>query len=135
MKIIQAQDNDIIQLAEMNQQLIKDEGHRNNMSLNQLYERMSHWLSGEYKAAIFIDKEVTGYALWRNESEYVYLRQFFIKRCFRRGGIGTKAYHLLKHNYWQDCLVRLDVLSENVIAQQFWQSIGFKPYCITMESR
>ena len=33
-------------LAEMNQQLIRDEGHRNKMTLPQLQERMSGWLQG-----------------------------------------------------------------------------------------
>ena len=44
-------DADIQLLAEMNRQLILDEGHRNSMTLGELYERIrlfkpsGHWLS------------------------------------------------------------------------------------------
>jgi len=35
-------------LAPMNAQLIRDEGHRNSMTVPQLSERMVLWLGGEY---------------------------------------------------------------------------------------
>jgi hypothetical protein len=44
---------DVSLLAKMNQQLIRDEGHRNKMTLPQLQERMSGWLQKEYAAVIF----------------------------------------------------------------------------------
>jgi hypothetical protein len=34
-------------LAEMNHQLIQDEGHRNKMTVAELERRMRGWLSGE----------------------------------------------------------------------------------------
>jgi hypothetical protein len=34
-------------LAEMNHQLIRDEGHRNPMTVFELAERMREWLSGD----------------------------------------------------------------------------------------
>ena len=41
-------------LAELNSQLIRDEGHRNPMTIAQLEERMRGWLtSGEYRAVLF----------------------------------------------------------------------------------
>ena len=42
---------DFAQLAEMNRQLIRDEGHRNAMSALELEHRMKNWLAGEYQAA------------------------------------------------------------------------------------
>jgi ribosomal protein S18 acetylase RimI-like enzyme len=120
-------------LAEMNQQLIQDEGHRNSMNLEQLNDRMGGWLSGVYEAALFVETEVLGYALWRNEEEVTYLRQFFIQRGCRRKSIGTEAFRLLESSYWQGSLLRLEVLSDNMVARRFWQSLGFKQYCVTLE--
>jgi hypothetical protein len=60
-------------LAPLNQQLIRDEGHRNAMNLAQLAERMRGWLRGDYQAVLFEEgASPIGYALFRRESEYVY---------------------------------------------------------------
>jgi hypothetical protein len=45
-----ADDQDIDLLAEWNHQLIRDEGHRNSMTVPELKQRMEGWLTGEYKA-------------------------------------------------------------------------------------
>jgi GNAT superfamily N-acetyltransferase len=42
-------------LAELNHQLIRDEGHRNRMTVPELTERMRGWLAGEYRVVIFLD--------------------------------------------------------------------------------
>jgi len=92
MEIHLAQNKDIQLLAEMNSQLIKDEGHSNPMSVGELKERMSNWLESEYTAALVKENaQVVGYALWRNENEYLYVRQFFVLPEHRRKGIGKKA--------------------------------------------
>lgn len=41
--------------AELNHQLIQDEGHRNRMTVPELLERMRGWLTGEYRAVLFED--------------------------------------------------------------------------------
>ena len=46
-------ESDLNLLAEWNHQLIRDEGHRNPMTIAQLRERMRGWLAGEYKAVLF----------------------------------------------------------------------------------
>lgn len=123
-------------LAPLNAQLIRDEGHRNPMTVVQLAERMSQWLaSGEYEALLFEETSViVGYALFRREPEYVYLRQLFVRSEFRRRGIGREALSWLWRNAWQDVeRLRIDVLSGNTVGQAFWRSIGFHDYCITME--
>jgi hypothetical protein len=63
-------------LAPLNAQLIRDEGHRNQMTVPQLAERMSSWLRARgYDAVLFADTGmVKGYALFRQESDHVYLR-------------------------------------------------------------
>lgn len=40
---------DLPQLALMNKELIEDEGGSNPMSIEQLQNRMSNWLAGEWK--------------------------------------------------------------------------------------
>jgi GNAT superfamily N-acetyltransferase len=122
-------------LAQMNQALILDEGHRNRMSPDELEIRMRDWLAGEYEAVLFeIGAEEVGYALYRREPEHVYLRQFFIAHAYRRQGIGRAALAWLRANCWPDALrIRLDVLVGNAKGQSFWRSVGFSDYCLTME--
>lgn len=128
-------------LAELNAQLIQDEGHRNPMSVDQLAERMRAWLAGEYCAVIFAagqgpeaPQQPLGYALFREEPEHVYLRQFFVRRDARRQGIGRAAIEHLVRSVWPaHKRIRLDVLVGNTAAIAFWLSVGFADYCLTME--
>ena len=122
-------------LAAMNQQLIRDEGHRNPMTLTQLEERMRGFLTGEYRAVLFLQSaEPTGYALFRSESELVYLRQFFVVATHRRQGIGRAAIEWLCLHAWADSpRVRLDVLIGNADGLAFWRAVGFIDYCLTLE--
>jgi hypothetical protein len=60
-------------LAQLNHQLIHDEGHRNQMTIPELEERMRGWLSGEYRATIFEHEgEVVAYTLFREQPEEIY---------------------------------------------------------------
>ncbi len=126
---------DALVMAQMNHQLIRDEGHANRMSQAELQIRMKGWLRGEYQAILFEDERVpTGYALFRRDSDYLYLRQFFVVRQRRRAGIGRAAFQWLLENVWNgEARLRLDVLVGNASAIQFWQSLGFREYCLTME--
>jgi GNAT superfamily N-acetyltransferase len=122
-------------LAAMNQQLIRDEGHRNAMTVAELEERMRGWLAGEYRVVIFEQGgQPAGYALFRDEPEFVYLRQFFVCRDLRRQGIGRAAMDWLLANVWHDASrVRLDVLVGNTSGIAFWRALGFRDYALTME--
>ena len=125
---------DIPLLAAMNQQLIRDEGHRNPMSLAELKERLASFLAGPYEAAIFWAKEPAGYALWRFAPDHVYLRQFFIAPPLRRRGYGRLAMRLLREEAWPgQTRLRLEVLVGNERGIAFWRSVGLEPYCLTME--
>ncbi len=56
--------DDCPRLAELNHQLIRDEGHRNRMAVPELEQRMRGWLSEDYRAIIYEDgDEVVAYAL------------------------------------------------------------------------
>ena len=127
---------DAEQLAQMNLQLIADEGHRNPMGIRQLAERMTQWLQGEYQAVLFEDDNTpVGYALFKREPEYVYLRQLFVVLERRRQGIASHALSWLWTNAWQSVpRLRIDVLVGNEAGRAFWRSSGFTEYCITMEA-
>ncbi len=61
-----AETADVAQLAEWNHQLIRDEGHRNRMTVPELEARLRGWLRGEYRAVIFSQAaDPVGYALYR----------------------------------------------------------------------
>ena len=122
-------------LAEMNQQLIRDEGHRNKMTLGQLQQRMSGWLQEDYTAVIFNKgPQIAGYALYRNDPEWIYLRQLFVKHEMRRKGIARETISWLKKNAWKGTKpIRIEVLVDNPDGISFWKAVGFKDYCITME--
>lgn len=126
---------DSLLLAEMNQQLIQDEGHRNPMTLVQLEQRMSDFLNGDYKAVLFShSSKHVGYALFRVEPEFVYLRQFFVAAPFRRRGVGRTAIDWLRQHAWSNSLrIRLDVLIGNAGGLAFWRAVGFADYCLTLE--
>jgi GNAT superfamily N-acetyltransferase len=121
-------------LARMNQQLIRDERHRNPMNFAQLQDRMAARLAAEYQAILFENTDPIGYALYRHESDHVYLRHFFIDPGSRRRGIGAAAFRWLQQNPWKSIpRIRIDVLAANPIGQAFWRSLGFTDYCLTME--
>ncbi len=130
-----ATQKDVSLLAKMNQQLTLDEGHRNKMTLLQLEQRMSDFLRTKYTAVIVSsDNDDIGYALYREEPEWVYLRQIFVKSEMRREGVGRKIICWLKKNPWKDSKrIRVEVLVDNLEGISFWHAVGFKVYCITME--
>ena len=122
-------------LGALNAQLIRDEGHRNAMTIPQLVQRMADWLRADHEAAIVEDRgTIVGYALFRREAEYVYLRQIFVCGESRRRGIGRRLFQWLLQNAWQAVpRIRIDVLVGNEGGRRFWESIGFRAYCLTME--
>jgi len=127
--------SDAAVLAGMNHELIRDEGHRNRMTVAELEIRMRGWLEDEYRAVIFEwDGDPAGYALFRNEAEFIYLRQFFVCRDSRRKGIGREAMQWLMTHVWNGAArIRLEVLVGNVAGIAFWRAIGFSDYALTME--
>ncbi len=92
----QATLNDCAVLAELNHQLIRDEGHRNRMTVPELEQRMRGWLQAEYSAVVFEDgEEIVTYALYREQTDEIYLRQLFVVGARRRQGIGRQAVEIL----------------------------------------
>jgi ribosomal protein S18 acetylase RimI-like enzyme len=128
---------DVPALAAMNEQLIRDEGHHNQMTLPELERRMADFLQRGYSAVLFENPgaATAGYALYRVEPEYAYLRQFFVAHEHRRRGIGRAAFTWLRENPWRNRpRIRLEVLVGNQRGIRFWRSIGFQDYCLIMEA-
>jgi GNAT superfamily N-acetyltransferase len=129
-----ATSDDFPLLAEWNYQLIRDEGHRNPMTVHQLEERMRGWLSSEYQAVVFSLEVPVAYALFRKTATEVYLRQFFVDRTSRRQGIGRRSMSILLSETWpKDVRLTVDVLCSNDRGISFWRSVGYQDYCLTLE--
>ncbi|MDR2933029.1 MAG: GNAT family N-acetyltransferase [Oscillospiraceae bacterium] len=118
-------ESDIPVLAQLNRMLIEDEKADNNMTISDLEQRMTDFLSSEYKAFFFeADERRIGYALINTAKNPFYLRQFFIGRKNRRMGYGKEAFHaLLKH--MKVSTIDLDVYAWNHRGISFWKSLGF----------
>lgn len=133
---------DVELLTSMNKRLIEAEGSRNKMTRRELIVRMASMLKGNWKADLILDDlKVIGYVLYqfrneesRAENSLVYIRQYFIEKEYRNRGFGKMAFNLIKNQRFgpHDTVV-LDVLAKNLRAQAFWKSMGFEPYCITMQ--
>src|SRR4029077_8428499 len=99
-------------LSELNHQLIRDEGHRNRMLIPELVARIKDWLANGYRVSIFEDESgVLAHALYREEKDNLYLRQFFVVRHHRRNGVGRQCIEKLVTEIWpQDKRITVDVL-------------------------
>ena len=127
--------DDCSQLAELNHQLIRDEGHRNPMTVPELERRMRNWISGEYRAIIYEDDgEIVGYALFREQAQEVYLRQLFVVRHRRCQGLGRRAVEMLRSQVWPKTKrLTVDVLVSNKRAINFWRAVGYSEYALSLE--
>ncbi|HEX7576795.1 MAG TPA: GNAT family N-acetyltransferase [Verrucomicrobiae bacterium] len=127
--------NDCALLAELNHQLIHDEGHRNKMTVPELEQRMKDWLASEHAGMIFeMDGQIVAYALYREQPKEIYLRQLFVVRNQRRKGIGREAVTILRSKIWpKSKRLTVEVLVQNETAVAFWRAVGYEDYCLTLE--
>jgi len=128
MKLVAATPDDCALLAQMNKQLINDEGSDNPMNVAELTVRMQGFLRGSYCAWFVVDdmEQVIGYALVDMASTPYYVRHFFIAVPFRRRGMGRMAFALLRGQLDYQPL-ELDVLMSNPTGLAFWQALGLHP--------
>jgi predicted acetyltransferase len=128
---------DLPLLAELNRQLIQDEGQSNSVSLAELENRMRAWLVRAYTAVLFLSRgAVVGYALYRTDKAGIFLRQFFICRGERRKGHGRAAVDLLCGRVWPaGSRVTLEALCANRAAVDFWRALEFEDYALTFRRR
>lgn len=132
-------------LAEMNRMLIEDEGSDNPMTIDELEARIKNWLENNIYQAVFITRndEIVGYLLYKEErDEYdreqfnILIRQFFIKRTYRRRGIGRSAFEQVVHALFSpDATIVLEVINSNIQGRTFWERLGFEPFYTTYRRR
>lgn len=132
--------DDVPILAVMNKQLTEDEQHRNMFKSEQWFkERMAQFLNEDYTAVLFEEESVVAYVLYRNHpqrEDTIYLRQIFVARDRRRQGIGRKVMSILNREIWpKEKRLTVEVLCHNDIARGFYQSAGYKEYCLELEMK
>jgi GNAT superfamily N-acetyltransferase len=127
--------DDCPRLAELNYQLIQDEGHRNRMTVPELEERMRNWIAHEYRAVIVEEgDEIVAYVLYREEAREVYLRQLFVVPHRRGRGIGRRAVEILRSQLWpKNKRLTVAALIANRRAIHFWRSLGYSDYALSFE--
>lgn len=105
------------------------------MTVAELEQRMRGWLHSEYKAILFGEaSDTVAYALYREEPEEIYLRQFFVIRNRRRQGIGREVIEILRSKIWpKNKRLTMEVLVKNVAAVAFWRAVGCQDYSLTLE--
>ena len=132
--IREATTEDASTLADMNWQLIRDEGHSNPSTIPQLAERMAGWLESAYSALIVeAAGDPTVYGLWRDDGD-IYIRQWFVCKGYRWAGLGRKLLDHARATFWAGRHLRIECLSGNTGGLAFWRGVGFRDYCITMTS-
>lgn len=131
----QATLDDCALLAELNHQLIRDEGHRNPMTVIELERRMKSWLASDYTAVLFeTDGAVVACAIYAGQPEKIYLRQLFVVRNRRRQGIGRQAMEILREKIWpKNKRLTVEVLVGNTAAAAFWRAVGYRDYSLMLE--
>lgn len=124
---------DVKELAFMNSQLIEDEQCDNKkLNMQELEDRMLGFITGDYDAYFFLaDGEVVGYGLVNNTRNPLYLRQFLIKREYRRKSYGREAFYSLLKLLGTD-IIDIDVYTWNERGLKFWENCGFKERCKNM---
>jgi GNAT superfamily N-acetyltransferase len=136
-----ATDVDVPALACMKLRLVQDEHHRNPMGEPQLRVRMAEWLRDGWGVDLLVAGEaVVGYAVHRvlqdeyyPDRQYVYVRQFYVEREWRRQGIGRAGFGLLRDERFPDgAYIVLEVLTANPDGAAFWADLGFESYCTTL---
>lgn len=122
------------ELAELNMQLVEDEGHSNLMGIPELANRMDSWLSSEYTCyGVCDDEKILSYCLFRDDHDYFYIRQLFTVRHLRGKGLATKLLDYLESTVLKGKPIRIEVLVSNIQAKEFYLARGFNMYCHTLE--
>ena len=81
-----------------------------------------------------LESRILAYALYRDDQESIYLRQFFVQRDVRRAGYSRQCIQILQSNVWpQNNRLVVDGLCQNTLGIPFWRALGFADYCLTLE--
>nr|WP_154892411.1 GNAT family N-acetyltransferase [Paenibacillus xylanexedens] len=141
LRIIPAQLCDVHILSQMNKELIEDEKSDNQMTINELNNRMKDFLVNVWKATLLVlGDHVVGYALYQEREDVsnkkkktFHIRQYYISRKYRRRGLGKQGIDLLRNELFQYSTISIDVLESNPTGRSFWEKLGFKTYYTNMK--
>jgi len=131
-------EDEVDRIAHWNALMNEDQKAPGHPSVERLVARHRAWLAGSDWIQEFVcrDGEPIGYLVHappREDltlgQEQVQLRQFYIDRPHRRGGIGRAAVEVfLKERVGPGRSVHLDVFDTNARGMAFWTALGFQPY-------
>ena len=138
-----AREPDLAALAELNKQLLEDEGNLVDVSVDALIARHREWMqTGEWSQDVLdVDGTVVGYIVHmpnpfplHPDRPELFLRQFCVDRDRRGAGLGRAGFALfMRYRVAPGGRVTLDVLESNRIGQAFWESVGCRPFFRRME--
>jgi len=132
-----ATSDDAALLARLNAQLVKEGADFGPTDPAWLEQRMRGWLdSGHDRAVLFEDRrgQLVAYALYEEQAQEIYLRQFLVRDLARHSGVGRQAFELLRGKIWSaHKRLTLEVLASNRAAYRFWRSLGYRNCAVTLE--
>ena len=128
-----ATEADLDILVMMNQQLIEDEKDTLTLTNEEGRKNFQQWLQDpKYQVIVAChDQEIVAYAACRDDSEFTYLRHFFVARSARRQGVGRRFIAQLSQQITPNKPIRLNVLHQNPDAVAFYKACGFRVYGFT----
>lgn len=136
MELREATINDLHVLTQMNIQLRADEKMDNQMTDDEVEQRMKGFLEGEnYKAYILKSPDTLyGYALIDITKKPVYLRQLFVEKPFRNKGLGREIIQkIMKTLAVKE--IDVEVMVWNEQALHFYEKFGFKQRYVGLRYR
>jgi hypothetical protein len=128
--------DDCAPLAELNHQLIRDEGHQNQMSVSELEQRMRGWMAaGEYRAVIFEQAYAWSLMPYTANSWRKFICANSLSRALNVAKESDgKPWKFFAQKIWPPGKrLTVDVLIQNIAAIAFWRAVGYQDYSLTLE--
>lgn len=128
-------------LLEMSYQLLEDEGLEEDISMIERQAVLQEWIEDGWSILLILkDHQIAGYMIYRKQREEfpsheqtVFVREFFVRREYRRRGVGRSAFELIVNEYIpRDVTITLNVPAANHTALRFWQEKGFEVFSTTL---
>ena len=123
-----AQEDDLDYLVTMNTELIEDEAYDISLSREEVEDRMRGFLQGHFRIFMLLSDtpldEIVGYAVIDVSRSPIYLRHFYVSRCYRRKGYGSVAFTLICEALGVE-QIDVEVMAWNEAGKRFWRSLGF----------
>lgn len=133
--------SDLPLVAQMNEELLQAQGSTHEMSVRELVDRLAKWLAEGHRIVLWeLESQPIGYALFsygeRLGERLVYLRHFLVKKEHRRKGYGRRAMQHLQREIWPRGIpVYVDTSYTNRDALEFWESLQFEIFSLTLVRR